>query len=233
VANVATIFVRAEPLDAALTADDLLSAVISPERNSYNVPVWHAAVDGFIDLQYGARWSGVPAPEFIWERYGDRLASLWVRYYNDGGEFDEIAHRTAGMTKTSPWRLCEYHYDSLLLTSRTGAVRRRELGPQQRRAANERDILGEIERDTPTTPATLYAWEKTYWLESWRAYGVPGETMDEVTALAPDLLRAELRWEGRPVEVAERVGPRASHWIRWSLDDWDTCADLDYLLRDE
>jgi hypothetical protein len=87
-ANIATVFVRAEPTDGDLTAEDLLSAVISQERGSYDVPVWHAARDGFVDLQYGARWSGVSALDCIWERYGDRLRSVWVRFYDDGGDFD-------------------------------------------------------------------------------------------------------------------------------------------------
>ncbi|MGI5241668.1 hypothetical protein [Dactylosporangium sp. CA-139066] len=227
-ANIATVFVRVEPAEDGLTAPDVVAAVVNPDRDSYNVPLWHAERDGFIDIQYGARWSGVPAVDFIWNALGDgdQLGSVWVRYYDEGGDFDVIGHRTLAMLDTSPWRVCEYHYDEVRLIDGAGAVRRRSVPGSRRRAANRRDVLGQFERDTPTTPAS--AWAGKYCFAQWRAYGVPRETLDEVAALGPDLQRAELCWRGRPVEVAERVAPGEHGWIRWALDDWDTCADAAY-----
>jgi hypothetical protein len=226
-ANIATVFVRVQPIDDAITAQDVFDALMSPERGTYHVPLWQREDDGFIDVQYGARWSGVSAVSFLWDAFGDRLGSVWVRFYDDGGDFDVIGHRTLAMPDDAPWRVCEYWYDAVRLTSRSGATEWRDLGERLRRAANERDGLGEIERDTPTTPASVWAHESC--LDLWRSYGVPDGIVDELLAREPDLRRAELCWRGRPVEVAERVGRAQDRWVRWALDDWDTCADPDYL----
>src|SRR5437762_1642171 len=127
-ANIATVFVRVQPVDAAITARDVFDALVGPQRHSYHVPLWQREAGGFIDVQYGERWSGASAVSFLWEALGDRLGSVWVRFYDDGGDFDAIGHRTLAMPDDAPWRVCEYFYDAVRLTTRSGAVEHRDLG---------------------------------------------------------------------------------------------------------
>ncbi len=91
-------------------------------------------------------------------------------------------------------------------------------------------MLGDFERPTPTENV----WAHPYFTEEWREelhlFGVPENLVDDAAA-TPGLQRLELRWRGRTVEVVERVhNPNQDgNWIRMSLDDWDTCADTQYL----
>ncbi|GAA2383425.1 hypothetical protein [Dactylosporangium salmoneum] len=221
-ANIATVFVRVEPRPGAeVTPDELFGLLMRPDRGSYNVPLWHRAGGGLVDLQYGARWTGVAAVDTIWDGIGDRLRSVWVRYMDSGAAYDQIGHRTDAAPGDDPeWRNCEYWYDEIRAGEQVLAE-----GLRSRRAENQRDVLGDLRLDSPTTPASAYPHDG--WLGLWRDFGVPGPATDALEALKPSLDRAELCYQGRPVEVARRVGRGA--WARWSLDDWDSCADLAYV----
>ncbi|WP_433061210.1 hypothetical protein [Dactylosporangium sp. CS-033363] len=226
-ANIASVFVRVQPLAGVeVAADEVLGLLMSPERGSYHVPVWRRAADGVVDLQYGARWSGVSAVEQIWDGIGARLRSVWVRYLDSGDDFDRIGHRSAGMVGGVDWRICEYWYDEVRLIPAGGGEPWRAEGLWFRRAENDRSVLGDVEMDSPTTPASAYPHRD--FLGQWRSYGVADEVLDAIDVSA--LERAELLFQGRPVEVAQRVGPGPGRaWARWSLDDWGSCADAEYV----
>ncbi|WP_433219774.1 hypothetical protein ACQP00_16140 [Dactylosporangium sp. CS-047395] len=226
-ANIATVFVRVQPVDGAeVAAEEVLGLLMDPGRGSYHVPVWHRA--GVVDVQYGARWSGVSAVEQIWDGIGERLRSVWVRYLDSGADFDRIGHRTAGLAGTVDWRICEYWYDEVRLIPAGGGEPWRAEGLWLRRAENDRSVLGDAQLDSPTTPASAYPWRD--FLGQWRSYGVADTVLDAIGSTIDSLERAELWSRGRPVEVAQRVGPGPGRaWARWSLDDWDSCADAEYV----
>ncbi|MFE9323528.1 hypothetical protein ACIHDR_45515 [Nocardia sp. NPDC052278] len=249
-ANIATVFVRVESApDAPLwTADDFFRYLLHPHLGTYYVPLWHRVGDGVFDLQYGAKWTGGFAIDQIWAVHGDRLRSVWVRYYDDGGDFDVIGHRTAAMADESEFRVCDYWYDGIRLVWRSGwepdpaqfpkwsatpSGWWYATGERRRRAANERNTLADIERPTPTTNAWFWGTDVQGWHEHLRLFGLPQDVLDGAAALALRLQRIELRWRGRTVEVVERTDDDpdddAKSWIRLSLDDWDTCADPQYL----
>ncbi len=100
-------------------------------------------------------------------------------------------------------------------------------------AGNNRcDLLDEPTLETPTTPTrgtgpyeTDFEYEPFRW---WRAAELPAAlSVGDLSLILCGATRPELTWHGRPVMVMAR--DEALAWRFFSLDDWDNCADPDYL----
>ncbi|NKY25895.1 hypothetical protein [Nocardia gamkensis] len=98
-------------------------------------------------------------------------------------------------------------------------------------------------RETPSTPEIAY-WglPSEEWLDDWRSTTkLPSRLIDALADAEPQLSGVELTWKGRPVAAAERIEHMATGrptrlvtepeapWGWWSLDDWDNCADEQFL----
>ncbi|NKY87206.1 hypothetical protein [Nocardia veterana] len=261
-ANIASTFVRMDLRDPAdvLLEREVLEEILGPP-GTYHVPVWSRQDGGTLDLQFGVRWGGEGVADRIWNTFRGRVTSVWVRWYNDGGEFDDIEHRPM-----APWplrsnvycyrggtwiRRCRYAYDGIRVTWRTvpGAAAATLGGWRWHRdgaahiaaaagdylAGNDWcDLLDDPTLATPTTPTRgIGPYEGDFEYEPFRWWRAA-----QLPAALSDsdlslILCAATRLELTWHGRAVMVMARddAGAWRFFSLDDWDNCADPAYLFE--
>ncbi|NEW38638.1 hypothetical protein GV794_16655 [Nocardia cyriacigeorgica] len=260
-ANIASVFVRLSLRDSAdeMTEQEVLDELLG-SHGTYHVPVWSRRSDATIDAQFGVKWGAAGLAERLWAAWSAHLSTVWVRWYDDGGDFDDIEHRPIARStrehskytyRGGTWiRRCRYRYDGIRITWRHEIPQAATLGGWLWRrdgsavvadaagdylAGNPRcDLSDDPQLATPTTPTRglfsfeggldheLYRW--------WREAGLPGSLSDDDLSLILSCGdRLELLWKGRPVMVLLPENSPGS-WRVYSLDDWDNCADPDYLL---
>lgn len=241
-ANIATVqvaaFVKPGVPRGRVTAHGLVRALTHYGR-TYCVPVW--TYDDYprrcVYVQYGAKWSPTGVND-TWARYHAALDAFWVRWYDDGGDFDTIFRHDRGSGG-----MCRYGFDSVRVVLAPDADPR-ALGPRWKEvrpgvwetplngsylAGNDR--CGLLADDYPShlTPTTLTrgrwcARDHFVWSRS------VGELPAEVEALAPLFsavaVGVELLWRGRATQIYR---PHGDRWWGWHLDDWDNCVDPAWL----
>ncbi|MBF6412786.1 hypothetical protein [Nocardia cyriacigeorgica] len=259
-ANIATVFVRMNLRDPAdeLAGQEVLDDVLG-SGGTYHVPTWSRRTDDVLDVQFGAKWGAGGLAEKLWARWSTRVTSVWVRWYDDGGDFDDIEHRPVSRSmrerkeytyRGGTWiRRCRYRYNGIRVSWRTELPGAATLGGFLWRrdgtalvagaagdylAGNDRcDLSDDPEIHTPTTPArSLFSFEGGLDHELyrwWREAGLPGSLSDDDLSLILSCGdRLELLWDGRPVMVMLAENSPGT-WRVYSLDDWDNCADPDFL----
>lgn len=261
VANIASVFVRMNlrDLNDESAEQDVLAELLG-ERGSYNVPVWSRRVGTTLDVQFGVRWAAGGLAERLWATWSERLTSVWVRWYDDGGDFDDIEHRpiTRATRETltysyrgGTWiRRCRYAYDGIRITwkqppptattfggwlwRRDGSALVADAAGDYSAGNNRSHATGDVlALPTPTTPTRGGAIEEGFDHELyhwWREAGLPGALSDKDLSL---ILACALRLELTWHGRPVMVMIREDEswsWRTYSLDDWDNCADPAYQL---
>ena len=241
-ANIATVAVAAvvkpDVPRGRVTVRGLIRAMTHYSGSTYHVPVW-----GFDDYprrclytQHGEKWSPTGV-DLAWRRYGEFLDSMWVRWYDDGGDHDEL-FRFEGDYGPNAW--CRYAFDSVRVLAATG-MEPGALGPGWHEvrpgvwesavggtylAGNDRCnlLLGDPVLPGRTTPVCgrMCARGGLHW----SATELSPAVAELAPALTPLAEGVELLWRRRPVQIYRRRGER---WWSWNLDDWDNCFDTGWL----
>lgn len=241
-ANIATVAaeVRVRPGVARglVTPHGMLRAMTRFFGRSYGVPAW--SYDdyprGRIYTQHGEKWSptGVVG---AWERYGQFLDAVWVRWYDEGGDHDAIFRYDADGFGASEW--CRYGFDRVRVrgphplgsgwrADETGGWAADIRGSYL--AANGRSTLLADYQTLPSRTTPVHGWMFGRGTLRWAADGVP----PALAALEPAVLATadgvEFLWRGRVTRVYQRRGER---WWGWCLDDWDNCLAPNWLAERE
>lgn len=242
-ANIASIatcsIVRAGVGREQVTPRALLRAMTRFKRHSYCVPPWtyDDYPHGRIYVQHGERWSPSGVAH-AWERFGRYLEAIWVRWYDEGGDYDAIFAYTEKGISPSAW--CRYGFDRVRVC---GAPALGEVLPPSDwsqdapgvwtaemrgtyLAANDRS---DIQREHPTLPGptTPVPGRRLGASTLARAAGdMPAILMQLEPALLAFGTAIELTWRGRPTRVYQRRGER---WWSFCLDDWGNCLADDWL----
>ena len=218
--HISTVFVRVVPAAPGwprISQAEMFSLLMERnDGNSYHVPLWSDWVDGFVDLQYGANGSHAGSgPVSLWERRAEAgIASIWVRFYPDGGH-DGIGEVTGSDVS---YRSCRYGFDRIEAEIGGDTEQRRVTGSYQ--GGNERTALSRPRPyPSPTTPAPRSSYEACAF-EPEDAAAHDKDLRARATAI-------RYYWRGRLVRVATRERRRG--WGDAGLDDWDNCVDPAYL----
>jgi hypothetical protein len=231
-ANVATVFVRVffreHPRDAdgppprEISQSKILAMLMSG-GSSYCVPVWLDYRHGdnpvwqenpaWLDVQYGAKWGPAPGPDTLWEhREKNDVAALWVRWFDEGGDFDAIFT----MPDKESGRPCRYAFDEVEVRFAEGVERRRLAGTYL--CGNDR-VAPRYSRMVPsptTEPGST---------SSVLGDVQPQEAADALTDLRARAQEISLFYGRRLVHLSRR---RKDGWYDFALDDWDNCVDEEF-----
>lgn len=243
-ANIITAFVRlycyGDWQQAHLSRKGMLKTLSGHFGRSYCVPAWSQRVNSrIIDMQAGFKWSPGSGVSRVWERFGERLEAIWVRYYDEGSDYDVIyCLDHSGQDRS--WSNCWYGFDHVRIhwqAQAPPAIKERGEIWQwacqgSYRAANDRCSLLRHDPEyvwlrTPTTPARSNPCWKVVWGEEYR---MP----EELRALTPDISEygamVEFCWKGRLVQRWKRQEPPLGRitWHLHNLDGWDNCVNEDW-----
>jgi hypothetical protein len=226
-ANIATIFVRLTPggrihetggrWPGISEAEILAILLASYHGSSYCVPLWLWSHDGKgLEIQYGAKWGPNAGPVDLWERREEAdIGSIWVRWFDSGGEFDLIYAAPELPPGRSP---CRYAFDEIEV--RIGdAIERRPLAGTYL-CGNDRG-LPKFDHPLPPSPTTPPG----------SSTSLPGDIQPaESAAIIRDLREratsVSFFFRKRLVHLAEQ---RWGRWADYALDDWDNCADPEFV----
>jgi hypothetical protein len=236
-ANIATVFVRVFFRERARDADgrpqrdishlQILGSLLSRHGgSSYCVPIWLDYRHGdhpdwqnnpvWLDIQYGAKWGPAPGPDTLWEhRERHEIAALWVRWFDEGGDFDAIYT----MTDKESERPCRYAFDEVEVRSAEGVERRRLAGTYL--CGNDR-VLPRYSRMVPS-PTTEPGSTNSVLRDV-----QPQEAADVLTELRPRAQEISLFYRRRLVHLSRRHKQGWEGWYDFGLDDWDNCADEEF-----
>jgi hypothetical protein len=237
-ANIATVataaIVRRGVPRGRVTPHALLRAMTRFYGRSYCVPAWgyDDYPRGRVYAQHGEKWSPTGVVR-AWERYGQFLEAIWVRWYDDGGDHDAFFAYTAAGFGASDW--CRYGFDRVRVSGADALVRNLEHGSWRPdgpgawaadiggsyRAANDRCNLLFDHPPLPgrTTPVRgqMLGRGTLRWAED----GMSAAVARLEPAVLAGAVAVEFCWRGRVTRVYQRRGER---WWGWCLDDWDNCV---------
>lgn len=251
--NVITVFVRAlrseKRIDPEIEDADLpeftlphnLEALLNAPR-SYEVPLYANEIPSGSDYQYGYKWHIGSGPENLWKLGNGYFDPMWVRYCDEGANYDMIL-RIGADGKAGQPRPCRYGFDAVRF------LPDRELGQEIRVHAdlddddwwrmelegtylshNSRHALllkpGEDERES---------WYRTFTTPTSLQYVNPGEihppkSAEWVQKIIANADALEFFWKGRKVGGFHVINSGPHETEAWSNDDyWDNCRDSEYL----
>ena len=202
---------------------------------SYIVPLWSqdSLSMGVVDIQYGTRAGNFLYLRERWPKLHKYFSSIWVRRYNDAGDFDDI--HLLHQDKTYAWHDFLYGFDQLILVSKDDAWRPTDIGfvretPRQwkksfhgsYRAANARVVWSDgISHPTCTTPTSICAVN-----DFPRPF--PWSHRELLEMMTTDILYMDLYWKGR---VVKRISSH-QHWGigAFCCDHWDNVRLPEYQI---
>lgn len=250
--NIVTGFVRLIPKSGSfnyLPIGDMVTRLCTWYGGlTYHVPVFVRQNEFTLttDIQFGAKWSIMTGVDAVWALHGSLLNALWWRAHDEGSDHDVIGSIDHTNPDQEPSetedRLCRYQYDALQITWRTppeddlglawrreGAVWSLQTGGSYR-ADNSRCRLGldtDYWRTMPTTTSLARSsGDKTL---SWSNDElIPPPGLLPLCQQYAESIR--FLWKGRAVRVHARVvDDIGERWDTFNLDDWDNCADPQWL----
>lgn len=229
-ANIATVSLRiivkagTEPIEDI----EVLFALLG-ETSSYNVPIYLAWRDGYLDVQYGVRWSPVAGPYDLFQMIGDRVQHLFVRWYDGGGDFDEIyevsSERTTWGQRTA--RFCRYGFDSIKFRFLNGELPA-WASPYDADGWSAFPLRGSYLAGNCRSPSEFSPGTATTAAGTSPPVGHvdPPAAAVSLESMMRTATRVEWCWNGKTVRMGRRYSDR---WSYFGMDDWSNCLDGKYL----
>ena len=167
-ANICTTFVRIawRLAERGGIVDATIAAAALGEHESYCMPFRLRHLDAsaapaglvaFTDLEYGTRHSPGLGPEDLWSLVAPAADSLWVRWYDDGGDWDVIEGLDA--VGRTPLRLCRYGFDAVRGRQGKTAIAGSYLAGNDRSTIRTSPLRSHVGRVTPAEAARLVGLE--------------------------------------------------------------------------
>ncbi|MEL7084412.1 MAG: hypothetical protein AAGM36_07910 [Cyanobacteria bacterium J06597_1] len=258
----AVTIVRADLDPRKVSPRKLLQAMTRSYGRTYCVPTWYYAdySSGCIYTQHGERW-GVGGMTHAWATYAEFIEAIWVRYYNDGDDYDVLSRFSGpGTMKYQPYKrsqnklrceLCQYGFDEILiggLEEPSGYLDAdwtpTQLGGIWSTRIQGHYLSGNARNDcystrkpltSPTTPINGLIYDKLFEPRSMQTY-----FRWQAAKLPPELVEIESRIyrDASHVEFkwrgrTTRLYQQYDHrWWEWRMDDWDNCINPGWLAED-
>ena len=211
-----------------LPLNDLIRMVTTPSDAPSAVPLWHetSRVLPYVDLQYGTRAIPRQAVAEIWQRYGDTVHTVWMRYSSPDDDVDKLQFG-GPLGHQQTYRL-RYRYDRVRVEwadtagNLSGVTGQRLRHPGVYRANNSRLPVGNTPTRYGTRTSPSYGKSITLSGLNTDFNALPG-VLDGEHARPSNTRRVLLYYGRHLVRVLHTVRPEKAppYWLDFSLDDWD------------
>lgn len=229
-ANIATVQVWARC--RGLDPEELMGVALDAEA-SYNVPTWHDHGAEHVSLQFGSRWGPGSTPEDLWAFAAGRMDELWIRWYDDGGDHDQL-FVVLGAEGERFNLDCRYRYDRILARPRAGVADgacplgwcttpegwSRDGGGEYRMGNDRSPLAADSFAESPTTPSPFRAVSALmHSLDEW----TDSEVIQHVLQAGEHCDEILFSFRGRTVRHVSR---KDGQWHAAALDHWDNCEEF-------